>query len=132
MLLIQALRAWIDRADDGGNGWLRAIRNPRLGRAIARVHRDPALDWSVETLAEVAGMSRSGFSAQFREMTGEAPMQYVTRWRMSVAASWLREESTPLAELAERLGYRSEAAFSRAFKRIIGISPGQARRRAAI
>ena len=73
-------------------------------------------------------MSRSAFAARFKELVGESPMQYATRWKMNVALTWLKEGDTPLIELAERLGYQSEAAFSRAFKRYIGISPGAARR----
>ena len=73
-------------------------------------------------------MSRSAFAARFKELVGESPMQYITRWRMNVALTWLQEENLSLGELATRLGYRSEAAFSRAFKRFIGVSPGAARR----
>ncbi len=73
-------------------------------------------------------MSRSAFAARFKDLVEETPMQYVTRWRMNVALTWLREGDLSLTELAERLGYQSEAAFSRAFKRAIGISPGAARR----
>jgi AraC-like DNA-binding protein len=130
VLVIQALRTWIAQAVETGDGWLRAIQDPRIGRAIALVHRDPAQPWSVDSLAEAIGMSRSGFAAHFRDLTGETPMQYVTRWRMSVAVSLLREGDISLAELASQLGYQSEAAFSRAFKRITGTSPGRVRRTA--
>lgn len=128
VLVIQVLRTWIARANDVGQGWLRAIQDPKIGRAIALVHRDPAQPWSVDSLAEAVRMSRSSFAAHFRQLTGETPMQYVTQWRISVALSWLREEKLSLAELATRLGYRSEAAFSRAFKRTTGVSPGRVRR----
>ena len=128
VLVIQALRTWIAQADDAGQGWLRAIQDPKIGRAIALVHRDPSQPWSVDSLAEAVGMSRSGFAAHFRELTGETPMQYVTRWRMSLAVSWLSKEKVSIGELAGRLGYQSEAAFSRAFKRTTGKSPGRARR----
>ena len=77
-------------------------------------------------------MSRSAFAARFKELVGESPMQYITRWRMNLALTWLKEENVSLGELANRLGYRSEAAFSRAFKRFIGVSPGAARRTAQI
>jgi AraC-like DNA-binding protein len=77
-------------------------------------------------------MSRSAFAARFKELVGESPMQYVTRWRMNVAMTWLNEEDAPLDEIAGRLGYQSDAAFSRAFKRFIGVSPGDARRNGQI
>ena len=128
VLVIQALRTWIATACDDDAGWLRAIRDAQIGRAIAHVHRDPARPWSVETLAAEIGMSRSAFAERFRDLTGETPMQYVTRWRMSVATSLLREGKVTLAQLAERLGYGSEAAFSRAYKRTTGRSPGRVRR----
>jgi AraC-like DNA-binding protein len=80
------------------------------------------------SLADEVAMSRSAFAARFTELVGEPAMQYVTRWRMHVALTWLKEDEAPLGDLAGRLGYQSEAAFSRAFKRFIGISPGAARR----
>jgi AraC-like DNA-binding protein len=92
------------------------------------VHRDPAQPWSVASLARETAMSRSAFAARFTELVGEPVMQYVTRWRMQVALDWLQHDDVPVAELAARLGYESEAAFSRAFKRTVGISPGAARR----
>jgi AraC-like DNA-binding protein len=99
-----------------------------LGRAIALIHRDPARPWTVATLAREVGMSRSAFAARFTELVGEPAMRYATRWRMHVALAWLKEDDASVGELASRLGYNSEAAFSRAFKRFMGISPGAARR----
>jgi AraC-like DNA-binding protein len=131
VLVIQALRTWMATDDSTDAGWIRALRDPRIGRAIALVHRDPAEPWSVESLATAVGMSRSGFAARFRELAGETPMQYVTRWRMMAAVDWLREPSSSIVDVAERAGYRSEAAFSRAFKRAMGIAPGAVRRGAA-
>ena len=89
---------------------------------------DPRREWSVASLARETAMSRSAFAARFSELVGEPVMQCVTRWRMQVALDWLRHDDVPIAQLAARLGYESEAAFSRAFKRTIGISPGAARR----
>ena len=94
------------------------------------IHRDPARDWSVAMLATEVAMSRSAFAARFNALVGEPPMQYVTRWRMQLAQTWLQEDDASVGELAQRLGYASEAAFSRAFKRATGASPGAARRRA--
>ncbi len=112
-------------------GWLGALQDKQIGRAIALIHRDPAREWTVASLASELAMSRSAFAARFTELVGEPAMHYVARWRMHVALSSLKEENATVGELASRLGYRSEAAFSRAFKRIIGVSPGAVRRRPA-
>lgn len=132
VLVIQAIRAWIERDPAARTGWLGALRDPRVGRAIALIHRDPARAWSVAALAQEVAMSRSAFAARFAALVGETPMRYVAGWRMHVALSALREDGALLGELAPRLGYRSEAAFGRAFKRALGIPPGAARRAAAV
>lgn len=131
ILVIQAIRTWMDQDPAAQTGWLGALRDPQIGPAILLVHRDPAQAWSVDSLAAGIGMSRSAFAARFKEMVGETPMHYVTRWRMMVAVKLLHEDNAPLGELAGRLGYRSEAAFSRAFKRFVGVSPGAVRRQGA-
>ena len=128
ILVIQAIRSWIAENPTAQTGWLGALHDDRIGPAILSVQRDPARAWTVASLAREVSMSRSAFAARFRELVGETPMQYLTRWRMHVATTWLREGNATLAELASRLGYRSEAAFSRAFKRVIGASPGSVRR----
>jgi AraC-like DNA-binding protein len=128
ILVIQAIRAWIERDPAARTGWLGALRDPQIGRAITLIHREPARDWSVASLASEVAMSRSAFAARFADLTGEPPMQYVTRWRMLLAQIWLEEDGATVGELASRLGYRSEAAFSRAFKRYQGVSPGAVRR----
>jgi AraC-like DNA-binding protein len=130
VLVIQAIRAWLAADRGGRTGWLGALRDPQIGRALAQVHRDPARDWTVATLAAECAMSRSAFAARFSELVGEPAMQYVTRWRMQTALHELGSGDSTVAELAGRLGYRSEAAFSRAFKRVLGIAPGAARNRA--
>ncbi len=128
VLVIQAIRSWIDADPAGQTGWFGALRDRYIGRAIAVVHRDPARAWTVGSLADEAAMSRSAFAARFNELVGEPPVQYVTRWRMQVAHAALRDDGATVAELADRLGYRSEAAFARAFKRLIGVSPGAVKR----
>ncbi len=130
ILVIQAIRAWIAQDPVAQTGWLGALQDPQIGQALLRIHRAPAEPWTVAKLAATVAMSRSAFSARFTTFVGEPPMQYVRRWRMYAALTWLREEKTPMVDLADRLGYQSEAAFSRAFKRVIGISPGAARRQA--
>lgn len=131
ILVIQAIRSWIEQDPAAQTGWLGALQDRQIGRAIALIHRDPARAWTVAALADEAAMSRSAFAARFTERVGEPAMRYVARWRMHVASAWLREEEAPLADVASRLGYQSEAAFSRAFKRFVGVPPGAARARAA-
>jgi len=130
ILVIQAIRAWMESDPAAQTGWLGALQDPQVGRAISLVHRDPARDWTVASLADEVAMSRSAFAARFTELVGEPVMRYVARWRMHVAVAALKDERATVGELADRLGYRSEAAFSRAFKRVIGTSPGAVRRRA--
>lgn len=128
ILVIQAIRAWIAQDESAQSGWLGALQDPQIGRAITLVHRDPAQPWTVASLASEAAMSRSAFAARFTGLVGEPVMHYVARWRMHLATTWLEEDDAPVGDLARRLGYESEAAFSRAFKRFIGVSPGAARR----
>ncbi|HEY5753533.1 MAG TPA: AraC family transcriptional regulator [Chthoniobacterales bacterium] len=128
ILVIQAIRVWIERDPAAQTGWLGALKHKQIGRAISLIHRDPAREWTLESLAAGAGMSRSAFAARFTERVGEPAMRYVARWRMHLALTWLQQDDSPLGDLASRLGYKSEAAFSRAFKRFIGVSPGAVRR----
>jgi len=120
ILIIQAIRAWIDSVPETERGWLAALRDKQIGTALAAIHREPEKDWTVESLAKAVGMSRSGFSARFTDRVGESAKRYLTRLRMQPARLQLQESSDSLAVLAERFGYQSEAAFSRAFKREFG------------
>jgi AraC-like DNA-binding protein len=129
ILVIQAIRSWIEQDSDARSGWLGALQDRQIGTAIALIHREPARPWTVSSLAAEAAMSRSAFAARFTELVGEPAMRYVARWRMHVARAWLEDEDVRLGEMAGRLGYRSEAAFSRAFKRVTGTPPGAVRRR---
>jgi AraC-like DNA-binding protein len=128
ILLVQAIRSWLESDPAAQSGWLGALRDQQIGRAIALIQQDPARDWTVSSLAREIAMSRSSFAARFTQLVGEPAMQYLARWRMHVAVSSLQEEGATVAELALRLGYRSEAAFSRAFKRVIGVPPGAVKR----
>lgn len=128
ILVIQAIRAWIERDPAAQIGWLGALRDKQIGRAITQIHRDPARAWTLASLASEVAMSRSAFSARFTELVGVPAMQYLAQWRMHTALASLKENDVPIAVLAERLGYQSEAAFSRAFKRHVGVSPGIARK----
>lgn len=127
ILVIQMIRAWIDSAPEADQGWLAALRDRQVGRALASMHREPAREWTVEALAKEVGMSRSAFSARFTTLVGEPAMRYLTQWRMSLARTLLREKPQPLAALAGQVGYQSEAAFCRAFKRAFGMPPGSVR-----
>jgi len=127
ILVIQAIRTWLQSDSAAQMGWLGALQDKQIGRAIMLIHRELAREWSLEALAREVAMSRSAFAARFTQLVGEPAMQYVARHRMTVATAWLREERTTISDLAERLGYRSEAAFSRAYKRVMGRSPGRAR-----
>lgn len=128
ILVIQAIRSWMEHDPAARSGWFAALQDKQLGRAIGRVHREPEKPWTLESLAHEAGMSRSAFAARFSALVGEPAMQYVARWRMQVAAAWLQEKDIKLADMAARLGYGSEAAFNRAFKRLMGVSPGAVRK----
>lgn len=128
VVVIEAIRRWLSRSPDANRGWLKAARDPQIGRAIVAIHRDPAADWSVETLAQVAGMSRSAFAARFTSLVDKPAMQYLAEWRMNLARRMLKETSQPIATIAGDLGYQSEPAFNRAFKRVTGTTPGQVRR----
>ena len=129
ILVIQAIRTWIAQHPDAQRGWLGALRDPQIGRVIRRVHREPGRAWTVESMAREARMSRSAFAARFTALVGEPAMRYVARWRMNVAVEALKDGRVTIAALADRLGYESEAAFARAFKRIVGRCPGESRPR---
>lgn len=130
VLVIQAIRAWIETDPGARAGWLGAMRDPQIGPALAAIHADPARAWTLASLAREVAMSRSAFAARFTELVGEPAMQYVTRLRMQLAVNALRDEGATVGELAERLGYRSQAAFARAFKREVGAAPGAIKRSA--
>lgn len=127
ILVIQAIRSWLDGAPEAREGWLAALRDEHVGKAIAAIHRAPAEAWTVESLASITRLSRSAFSARFSELVGESAMQYVTNWRMQLARVHLQQSDEPLSLVALRFGYQSDAAFCRAFKRTFGVSPGALR-----
>jgi AraC-like DNA-binding protein len=127
IIVVQAIRSWITSDAQSATGWLRAIQDERIGRALEAIHADPGNEWNLERLAQVATMSRSSFSARFTELVGESPIAYLAHWRMNAAQSRLLEEDITAAKLATELGYQSEAAFNRAFTRIIGRTPGSIR-----
>jgi AraC-like DNA-binding protein len=128
VVVIQAIRSWLETAPTTETGWLAALRDPQIGKALALMHRRPGEDWSVDTLAVEVGMSRSAFAARFANLVGQTPLRYLTEWRMRVARSRLIDTADALAAISGDLGYQSEAAFCRAFKRVFGQPPGSIRR----
>lgn len=129
VVVIQAIRSWLENSPDADQGWLAALREPKIGQALALIHRSPARDWTVESLSGAVAMSRSAFSARFTALVGVSPGRYLTDWRMQVARTRLLDSSDPVSVIAGELGYQSEAAFSRAFKRTFDTSPGRVRRK---
>jgi AraC-like DNA-binding protein len=131
MLLVQALRLHLRSPASTGQGWLPALANKQMSAAIAAMHRDPGRRWTLDTLAATVGMSRSVFALRFRAIVGTTPMEYLTRWRMLLAAERIRSSDAGLSEIASGLGYDSESAFGKAFRRIMGSSPRQHMQRSA-
>jgi len=128
VLFIQAIRAHIaSDAENCKRGWLRAIFDPKIGAALKSIHENANGPWTVESLAEAAGMSRSAFAAQFKELLGQTPLDYVTDWRMQKAVELLQQPDKKLVEIAQSVGYESDAAFSKAFKRVVGVTPREYR-----
>jgi len=129
ILFVQAVRTYLAQSRHGQGGWLRALVDPQIGEALSLIHAEPHARWTVPDLAERVGMSRSGFSARFSELVDEPPLTYLTRWRMATASRLLQTSTASVGEVATRVGYDAEAAFSKAFKRWNGIAPGAYRRR---
>jgi AraC-like DNA-binding protein len=124
MLFVEVLRRHIDSLAPEQTGWLAGMRDPAVGRALSLIHEKPAEAWTLERLSKEAGLSRSSLHERFVHFIGQPPMQYLTQWRMQVAGGLLRDTNAKLVEVALDVGYESEAAFSRAFKRVAGVSPG--------
>ena len=124
ILFIRAVRSYMSVVGDGKTGWFGALKDPQIGQALALIQHRPGDPWTVESLASRVSLSRSAFSAKFKQLVGESPMQYITRVRLTKAAASLRANSATLVEVAASVGYDSEVAFSKAFKRQFGIAPG--------
>ena len=129
VLFIQAIRAHIaSGAESCKRGWLRAIFDPQIGAALTSIHNNVNNPWTVESLAGAAGMSRSAFAERFKGLLGQTPLEYVTEWRMQKAVQLLQQRDKKLVDVAQSIGYESDAAFSKAFKRVVGLTPGEYRR----
>jgi AraC-like DNA-binding protein len=123
LLFVEAVRRCIDALPPDRKGWLAGVRDRFVGRALSLLHAQPAHDWTVDELARKVGLSRSALAQRFTELMEEPPMQYLTRWRLRIAAQEMLSGSGSLAAIAAQVGYESEAAFSRAFKREFGLPP---------
>lgn len=127
VLFVQMVRAYVEQSKSPP-AMLAAIADKQVGAVLALMHKDPAKAWTLETLARGAAMSRSGLAARFHQLVGTTPMQYLTMWRMQLARKFLGTSGLTTASIAERVGYLSEAAFSRTFKKVVGKGPGAYRR----
>jgi AraC-like DNA-binding protein len=128
ILLVQLIREHISSKACHQTGWLRALSDPQIGRVLRAIHDKVKRPWTVAELASVAGMSRSAFALRFKQLVGETPLEYLTRWRMYKAVLLLRDGDKKLMDVANAVGYDSDGSFSKTFKRIVGITPGAYRR----
>lgn len=130
LMFIEVVRRHIESMPAERAGWLAGLRDPFVGKALSLMHANPAHDWTIGELGKKVGLSRSVLAERFSDLLGMPPMQYLARWRMQIAASILSDASANIASIAEEIGYESEAAFSRAFKKLVGVPPSEWRRRA--
>ena len=131
MMFVEVVRRHLDRLPAGQTGWLAGLRDRFVGRALAALHERPAHHWTIDELGDAVGLSRSALHERFADMVGQPPMQYLAQWRMQVASQMLLESRQSVASIALDVGYESEAAFSRAFRRLVGVPPATWRRQHA-
>jgi AraC-like DNA-binding protein len=129
LLFVELIRRYVATLPNEARGWLSGLRDPHVGEALRLIHARPGEDWSLDRLARDVGLSRSTFAGRFTQYVEEAPMHYLARWRLQLAAQLLERPGAGLGEAAAEAGYRSEAAFNRAFKRYAGMPPGAWRKR---
>ena len=130
MMFIDAMRRYLGALPENSPGWLAGLRDRFVGRALALLHAAPEAPWTVEELSQRVGLSRSALHERFATLIGQAPMQYLANWRIQVGAALLRDTACTVAAVAQQVGYESEAAFARAFKRLVGQPPATWRRKA--
>ena len=123
LMFVEVLRRHLRECPEPQSGWLEGLRHPLVGRVLGLLHTDIAAPWTLSGLARQVGASRSALAESFARVVGMPPMQYLASWRMQVAANRLLDESVKVYSVASEVGYESEAAFSRAFKRVVGVSP---------
>ncbi len=127
VLTAQIIRSWVEHGSSNATGWIAAVRHADVGPVLAAIHAEPERAWSVAGLAKLMGASRSSFASKFVEIVGETPARYLAQIRMHLARQWIVRDQARISDVAQRLGYDSEASFSRAFKRIIGSPPSRFR-----
>ena len=125
LMFSEMVRRYVESLPEESRGWLGGLRDRHIGRALSLMHAQPTRDWTLDQLAKDAGLSRSSFAERFTDYVGIPPMQYLQKWRLQIAASRLKDGDANIATIAADVGYESEAAFSRAFKRVIGVSPAE-------
>jgi AraC-like DNA-binding protein len=128
LIVVQSVRAWVATQVDDRAGWIAALRDGQISKVLGLMHKYPERPWTVSTLAHEVGMSRATLARRFRELLEETPLAYLSRWRLQAAANLIRRESLTLGEVAARVGYQSEASFSRVFLQAMGQRPGAYRR----
>src|SRR5262245_11677255 len=131
LIFVQAVRAWVGAHVEDRTGWIAALHDRQISDVLSLMHKHPDRPWTVPTLARQVGMSRATLGRRFRELLDETQLAYLSRWRLQAAANLIRRERLSLTELAARVGYRSEASFSRVFLQVIGQRPGAYRRMAS-
>jgi AraC-like DNA-binding protein len=131
LMFVDVVRRYLETLPPERQDWLAGLRDPFVGRALAALHRNPARAWTIESLAREVALSRSALAERFTQFVGKPPMQYLANWRMQLAANHLRSSMESIASIANRVGYESEAAFSRAFKKAVGEAPSEWRRNRA-
>ena len=124
LMFVEVIRSYLAALPDGARGWLSGLRDPKIGEALRLIHGRPAEDWSLNRLAQAVGMSRSAFAERFNHYVEVSPMQYLTRWRLQLASRLLERPGVSIAQVGADVGYESEAAFNRAFKKFVGTPPG--------
>jgi AraC-like DNA-binding protein len=129
LMFVEVLRRYLEDVTEERGGWLAGLRDPLVGRALALMHARPGHRWTLAELALASSSSRTILAERFAALVGVPPMQYLTQWRMQLAAARLRASDAKVATVAEEVGYDSEAAFSRAFKKATGVAPGRWRAR---
>jgi AraC-like DNA-binding protein len=132
LMFVDVVRRYLETLPEDRSGWLAGLRDPFVGRAVAALHRTPSRDWTLDSLAREVALSRSALAERFTHFVGQPPMQYLANWRMQIAANQLCSGTESVAAIAERVGYESEAAFSRAFKKAVGVAPSQWRKSRAV
>jgi AraC-like DNA-binding protein len=130
LMFIEVVRQYLETMPSERAGWLAGLRDPFVGKTLSLMHGQPAHDWTIEELGRKVGLSRSVLAERFSDLLGMPPMQYLSRWRIQIAGRILRDTNANITSIAEEIGYGSEAAFSRAFKNLVGVAPSVWRRRA--